>query len=210
MEPGLNAPSSGGASRTGVRPPAPWGFTLIELTFVLLLLAILSAFSIPRFFVITEINLRTSARNLAQTLLQVSAMATNFSTPYVVQYDMDKNRTCFKQADYNAGSGAWSVVFPDDPDREVVADPNARTRCVSLKDGVYFKEVRSLSGTERTYEKGSLPAWFSPRGLTDPMVIVLGDRKGRFYTLFVPRYGGRVTVRSGRLEYREYLREILE
>jgi hypothetical protein len=175
-----------------------------------MLLAILAAFSVPRFFMITEINLRTSARNLAETLLQVSAMATNFSVPYVLQVDLDAHKHCFKQADYTATTGAWSVLFPDDPGAEVLADPHARTRCTSLKEGVYFKEVHTLLGTERTYEKGRLTAWFSPRGVADPLMVVLGDRKGRFYTLFVQRYGGRIDIRSGRWEYKDYLREILE
>lgn len=173
-------------------------------------MAVLASFAVPRFFMITQINLRTSARNLAETLLEVSAMATNFSTPFVVQYDMDKQRYCYKQAVFDTTTGVWTVLFADDTTEELTVDAHARTRCFSLKDGVYFKEIQTLMGTEQTLEKGKLTAWFSPRGVADPLVILLGDRKGRFYTLFVQRYGGRADLRSGRWSYTDYLKEILE
>jgi len=85
-----------------------------------------------------------------------------------------------------------------------------KTRCFSLKDGVYFKEIQPLLGPEKKYEKGKLPEWFSPRGVADPLMILLGDQKGRFYTLFVQRFGGRADLRPERLEYKDYLREVLE
>jgi prepilin-type N-terminal cleavage/methylation domain-containing protein len=192
------------------RPNPPRGITLIELTFVLLLMGVLASFAVPRFFMITEVNLKTSARNLAETLLEVSAMATNYSTPFVIQYDMDKQKYCFKQAQFDLATGAWTVLFPDDSAQEITPDPQAKTRCFSLKDGVYFKEIQPLLGPEKKYEKGKLPEWFSPRGVADPLMILLGDQKGRFFTLFVQRFGGQAELRPGRLEYKDYLREILE
>jgi len=206
----VTLPVTGEIPAKTIRRTGTLGFTLIELTFVLLLMAILASFAVPRFFMITEINLRTSARSLAETLLEVSSMSTNFSTPFVIQYDMDQQKYCYKQAVFNLATGSWSVLFGDESTEEVTTSPQGKTKCFHLKDGVYFKEIHSLLGTEKKFEKGKLPEWFSPRGVADPLVILLGDRKGRFYTLFVQRYGGRVDIRPGRLEYKDYLQEILE
>jgi Tfp pilus assembly protein FimT len=210
LEPAIESPTPFGATTRSARRTAAAGVTLIELTFVLLLMGILASFAVPRFFMISEINLKTSARNLAETLLEVSALATNFSAPFVIQYDMDKQKYCWKQARYDQATGTWTALFTDDTTQEVTGDPYGKTRCTTLKEGVYFKEIQTLLGTERKNEKGKVTEWFSPRGVADPLVILLGDRKGRFYTLFIQRYGGRTEIRSGRWEYKEFLREILE
>lgn len=186
------------------------GLTLIELGIVMLLMAILASFSIPRLFMITEINLRTATRRLAETLQLVASMATNTSRPYVVQYDMDKGRYCYTAARFDAGTGRWIAQFADESVEQVETDILATTKCFELKDGVYFREIEPLRGTEKKQEKGKLSHWYSPRGMTDPLMIRLGDKQGRFYTLILSRYGGGVEIREGRLEYKEYYEDLFE
>lgn len=192
------------------RKTSSQGITLIELTIFLILMGILASFVVPRISMVTEINLKTSARKLAETLLEVASMSTNLSTPFVVQYDLDEKKYCFKQAYFDPTSGMWSVRFADEKVEEVSPDPYTKTRCFNLEEGIYFKDIETLSGTGKKYEKGQIPQWFSPRGVTEPLVIHLADRKGRFFTLFLNRYGGRVDIRNGRWEYRDYLKELTE
>ena len=203
-----------GSHRTDRRPPigrgvAP-GLTLIELGIVMLLMAILASFSIPRLFMVTEINLRTATRHLAETLQLLSSMATNTSRPYVVQYDMDKGKYCYTAARFDAGTGRWVARFEDESIEVVETDTLSTTKCFELKDGVYFREIEPLRGTEEKQEKGKLSHWYSPRGITDPLLIRLGDKQGRFYTLILSRYGGGVEIREGRLEYKQYYEDLLE
>ena len=208
MESRIIPPGSSLHQRT--KKTFPRGITLIELTIFLVLMGILASFVVPRLSMVTEINLKSSARTLAETLLEISALSTNLSTPYVVQYDLDEKKYCYKRAYFDPATGIWSVQFADEKVEEVGPDPYAKTRCFNLKEGVYFKDIETLTGTEKRYEKGLLPQWFSPRGVTEPLVIHLSDRKGRFFTLFLNRYGGKVDIRKGRWEYKEYLKELTE
>ena len=186
------------------------GLTLIELGIVMLLMAILASFSIPRLFMITEINLRTTTRRLAETLPWIASMATSTARPHVIQYDMDKGEYCYTAARFDAATGRWIAQLTDESIEGVGTDTLAETKCFSLKDGVYFREIEPLRGTEPKREKGKLSHWYSPRGITDPLMIRLGDKEGRFYTLILSRYGGGVEVRRGRWEYKEYYEDLFE
>ncbi len=186
------------------------GLTLIELGIVLLLMGILVSFSLPRLFMITEINLRTATRRLSETLQLTSAMATNTSRPYVVQYDMDEGRYCTTAAQFDPGTGRWIAQFADESIEVVTTDTLSETKCFTLKDGVFFREIEPLRGAEEKQVKGKLSHWYSPRGITDPMMIRLGDKQGRFYTLILSRYGGAVELRDGRWEFKDYYEDLFE
>jgi len=186
------------------------GLTLIELTIVLLLMAILASFAIPRLLMVTEVNLRTSTRKLAETLRLVSSMATRHSSPFGIRYDMDKQKYCYTRCRFNPTTGEWVTLFGDESAEVIETDASLKTKCFTLKDGVYFKEIETLSGVEQKQQKGTLTHHYSPRGITDPLLIHLGDKKGRFYTLFLNRYAGRVEIRNGKWTYKDYLQELLE
>jgi type II secretory pathway pseudopilin PulG len=209
LEPGLRGPDrTDGKDATRAKPVQ--GLTLIELGIVMLLMAILASFSIPRLLMITEINLRTSARHLAETLQLIASMATNTSRPYAVQYDMDKGKYCYTAAQFDAATARWVARFADDSTEVLETDTLAKTKCFDLKGGVYFREIETLTGIEKKQEKGKLSHWYSPRGITDPLLIRLGDKQGRFYTLILSPYGGGVEVRKGTLDFKEYYEGLLE
>jgi len=186
------------------------GLTLIELGIVLLVMGIIASFAFPRLQMITEANLRTSARNLSETLGLLSSMAITHSRPYGVLYDLDKQRYCYVAAREDPETGTWQVAFSDDEKVEVVGDPQTATRCFNLKDGVYFKDIETPEGVETKQEKGRLTHLFSPRGIAESLVIHLGDKKGRYYSILLHRYGGRVEVQEGKWAYKDYVQQILQ
>lgn len=186
------------------------GLTLIELSIVLLVMAILAAITFPRIAVLTDINLRTSARRLAETLGLLSSLAISHARPFGVLYDLDEHRYCWSGAREDPDTGEWAVVFSEDEKTEVLGDPLATTRCQALKEGVFFRDIESPEARERVQEKGRLTHVFSPRGTAESLVIHLADRKGRSYSVFLHRYGGRVEVRQGKVSYKEYVQEILD
>lgn len=211
MEPGIAPHEARQRYRFSAKGSASAGLTLIELTIFLVLMGILASFVIPRISMVTEINLRRSARTLGETLLEVSALATNLSTPFAVQYDLDKQKYCYKMMRQDPVSGKWQVLFTDEKTEEMGADPYAKQKCIELGEGVYFKGIETLVGTETLYEKGQIPQYFSPRNITSPPLLIhLGDRKGRFYTIVLNRYGGNPDIRQGKLEYKDYLKELLD
>ncbi len=186
------------------------GFTLLELCIVIILLAIMTTFTVPRLFMITEINLRTSTRKLAETLRLISSKATNSSRPYSIVYDLDKHKYCFAAATFDAGAGQWIAQITDGTGPKNITDAATQSTCVPLKEGVFFKDIEPLTESGQEQQKGQLSTWYSPRGITDPLLIHLGDKQGRFYTLILSRYGGKVEVRQGRLAYKDYIQELLE
>jgi len=178
------------------------GFTLLELCIVIILMAILASFTVPRFYMITEVNLRTSTRRLAQTLRLVSTMATSKARPYLVKLD--------SAGTYDPVLGRNIFHINEEATTQIGGNPATKTKCFQLKDGVYFKDIEPLTESGQLQEKGEMNYAYSPRGITEPMLIRLGDKKGRFYTLILSRYGGSVELRPGRIEYKDYIKELLE
>ena len=211
MEYRIKGPALRQNKRAGPNKKAP-GFTLLELCIVIILMAILATFTVPRFYMITEINLRTSTRRLAETLRLVSTMATSTARPYRVKLDLDKKKYCYTSGTFDPVTGSRIYHFPDDKESSIQfgSDPNIRSKCFQLEEGVYFKDVEPLTESGYRQEKGSLFYEYSPRGVTESLLIRLGDKKGRFYTLIVNRYGGSVELRKGRVEYKDYIKELLE
>lgn len=194
----------------GERAGTEAGLTLIELGIVLLLMAILAGFAVPRLFMLTELNLRTSARKLAESVRLIPVLATNYGRPYTVRYEMDKHRYCYVQERRNPATGEDEAFFPDESTEILEPNPALKTRCFQLEDGVRFKDIEVLDGSEERQEKGTVFQRFLPRAITDPLALRLTDKKGRVYTLFVYRYGGRVDVREGDWTYKELLEELLQ
>jgi type II secretion system protein H len=186
------------------------GLTLIELSIVLLVMAIIVGLAFPRILVITDVNLRTSARRLAETLQLLSSQAIAHGRPFGVLYDLDKQRYCWAGAQEDPETGEWVAVLAEDEKTEILGDPLAATRCQALKDGVYFRDIETPEGAERVQEKGRLTHFFSPRGTAESLVIHLADKKGRNYSVFLHHYGGRVEVRQGKVSYKDYVQQLLE
>lgn len=193
-------------------PPAreEKGLTLIELSIVLLVMATIVGIAFPRILVLTDVNLRTSARRLAETLELLSSRAVAHGRPFGVLYDLDKQRYCWAGAREDPDTGEWVAVFSEDEKTEILGDPLAATRCQALKDGVVFHDIETPEGAERVQEKGRLAHFFSPRGTAESLVIHLADKKGRKYSVFLHHYGGRVEVRQGKVSYKDYVQQLLE
>lgn len=186
------------------------GLTLIELSIVLLVMAILVGIAFPRILAITDVNLRTSARRLAETLEILSSRAVAHGRPFGVLYDLDKQRYCWAGAREDPDTGEWVAVISEDEKTETLGDPLAATRCQALKNGVFFRDIETPEGAERVQGKGRLTHFFSPRGTAESLVIHLADKKGRHYSVFLHHYGGRVEVRQGKVSYKDYVQELLE
>ncbi len=187
--------------------------TLIELTILLLILGIVYSLAMPKLYILTDVNLRTSARRLAQTLRVVQSNAIAHASQYVLRFDIEKGLYGYQRGTEYV-PGRWGFVLREMqlPSERKAKDVKGRDqatfeeRTFRLGEGVFFKDIYDPI-TGKTYEKGEVRTEYSPRGIATPALIHIGDTKSRFYTIAVERYGGRVILRRGNLTYEELYTE---
>jgi prepilin-type N-terminal cleavage/methylation domain-containing protein len=160
------------------------GFTLIELTVVIVVLSVVALLVLPRLPFAREGNLKTSARELAGTLryLQDQAIATK-------QY---------YRLHINLVDGAMKVtrVMPEIEEMEVT--DSALTN-LALREGVEFADL-TTSDLGKVSE-GEVYLDFSPLGSLDFMLFHLKSKeRDSFFTVAVYPGSGRVEVAEGYAE----------
>lgn len=111
------------------------GFTLIELTIVIVILGILAALIIPRFIDFTKKAERAVAKHFYGALkeahvIYLSRLLTDkpWTTPSPAQACVDRNAgyfTDFVSGDEIASPSQRSVIYIDDSMRDILTDPNA-------------------------------------------------------------------------------------
>jgi len=100
-----------GRVRTGVHSKSQGGFSLVELLIVLLIVLIISAFAIPNIMLVAaNVQLRSSAADLAGLMQQARIMAAKDNTTYTIGYSTSSGaRFAFLDANNN---GAWQSPEP--------------------------------------------------------------------------------------------------
>jgi len=157
------------------------GFTLIELSIVILIILIISYFALPRLFRLTGAELSASTRRLAQTTRYLYEEAALRGTVLTLFFDLDQQQ--YWVAHTEEGTG-----FP-------VEDNDILGRRVTLPPGVRITDV-SLPGNGK-FAEGLVPTRFYPEGYADRTVIHLADENGRAYTVRVDPVRGRGEVIEG-------------
>jgi len=173
--------------RTSLRQPTdPGGFTLIELSIVLLVLAIAASFVIPRLRDTDSAALATSAARLATTARLLYEEAAFRQTPMRLNLDLDKQ-------------AYWVTVLRDDPETpEFVPDATLLTRPVALPDAVAFADV--VLPALGTVKEGIVFAQFFPEGWADPLLVHLINRRSEYATMVIEPLTGRTRVGDGYID----------
>jgi len=162
------------------RPTPASGFTLIELSIVLLILGIAVSFLIPRLRNVDNAALTSSAARLATTSRYLYEEAAFRRRPMRLNLDLDKHTY-------------WVTVLNDDPDDpEFVLEDSELARPVSLPGTVTFADV-ALPATGIVNE-GTVFAEFQPEGYVDPLVVHLTNARHEFATLAIDPLTGRTRV----------------
>ncbi len=162
------------------------GFTLIELSVVLLVLAVLLAFVTPRFRNLTEYEIKTSSRRLAGTIRYLFNEAAIRHTHYRVNYDLQK-------AEY------W-VTYLDDT-REFKEDPAILSSRIKLPGSVHFEDIVTQHAG-KVYE-GQTFTQFFPNGWAEETIIHLGDGRERHFSLLIMPLTGKVKIYDRYVEFSE-------
>jgi prepilin-type N-terminal cleavage/methylation domain-containing protein len=192
------------ADRTGgdervVRYPAAngaKGYTLIELSLVILLIGIIIAFALPRLGDLGDSRLKSAARQLAGNIQSTFDEAVYRKQDFDVIYDITQGnyRVIVSPSDEESPVGAEDAVSDEGPKAPVTFKKAA------LPDKVRFKDI-STERVEKATE-GQVTAHFFPEGWAEKTLIHLTDDRKEF-TLIVMPYTGKVKILEGYVEQSE-------
>jgi prepilin-type N-terminal cleavage/methylation domain-containing protein len=160
------------------------GFTLIELSIVVLIIAIVTRIAMPRIRDITAAELSAATRRLSATTRFVYEESALRGVPLVLFFDLDNQE--------------YWVARPEEGGGGLVEDTDLLARRVRLPPDVRVADV-FVPGTG-TLSRGLVPTRFYPEGYADPAVIHLVDDSGHAYTVQIDPVRGRGEVFEG---YRE-------
>jgi len=176
-----------GKGKTRISRAGTWsnrGFTLIELSLVLLIIGILAAFALPKLGDVGEVRLKSSARHLAGTLQSLFDESVSRKKTYALVYDLS--------------AGSYQGVV--ESEQGGVVQAASAVRPVTLPGQVRFKDVTTESELRAT--EGKAVTRFFPEGFSDRTVIHLTDGK-KDYTLILMPYSGKVKILEGYVEVSE-------
>ena len=160
------------------------GFTLIELSIVILIIAIVARFAIPKLRSITGAELTATTRRLANTTRYLYEEAALRGTVLTLYFDLDRQEYWVARSDPETG-------LP-------VEDTEPLAKRVRLPPDVRIADV-VVPGAGKL-SAGLVPTRFYPEGYADRSVIHLGDTEGHAYTLRIDPVRGRAEVFE---EYRD-------
>jgi general secretion pathway protein H len=156
------------------------GFTLLELTVVILILGIAVSFVAPRLRDPDATTLVASANRIATTARYLFDEAAYQRLPMRLNLDLD-HQTYFV-----------TVLGGDPDDPEFVPVDSALAKPTLLPDAVAFRDV--VLPAVGIVTEGLVFAQFSPEGWADPLVVHLRGRSGGEATMAIEPLTGRTRV----------------
>lgn len=162
------------------------GFTLIELSVVLLIVAVFLTFLTPQFRELTEYDIKSSSRRLAGTIRYLFNEAAIRHKHYRLNYDLKKDK--------------YWVTYLDDA-REFKEDPSILSSSVRLPGNIHFEDIMTQH-RGKVYE-GKTFTQFFPNGWVEETIIHLGDTRERHYSLLVMPLTGKVRIYDRYVDFAE-------
>jgi general secretion pathway protein H len=175
------------------------GFTLIELTIVLVIIGFLFAVAGPRIAKgLSGLSLTTSAKKVAAALRYARSQAVNKSQPYSVIFDREHARVVIR------GIPKPVAPFSDSEDQEALSSeeeadetlkpPVNEVKLVAVAEGITFQNI-TIGGRDVTGKTDDVPQIiFFPDGTSQGGEIVLVNNRDRALTVQIDFLTGVVTV----------------
>ena len=159
------------------------GYTLIELSLIILLIGVILVFVLPKLDNIGDTKLRTTARQLAGKIQSLYDESVLKKKPYQIIFDISNRTYTFSQI--------------RDEETSILSDSGQET---SLSDKVYIKDI--VMETEGKITEGKVAIRFYPDGYVEKNTIHLSDGK-KDYTLATAPLTGKVKISEGYVEVSE-------
>jgi prepilin-type N-terminal cleavage/methylation domain-containing protein len=158
------------------------GFTLIELSAVVFVLALIILIGVPLVRSYTDLNLRTDAMRVSSSLRYAFNLS-SFRSDILYRIRID-----FKE-------GRWYVEHLDlkrtnKETTEYIQDSSSSGRGLVLSSGVRFKEVVINGETVSPEVTDTAFVNFFPYGYVPPIVIYLENRTEDVYTITINSFTG--------------------
>jgi general secretion pathway protein H len=154
----------------------PGGFTLIELTIVILLMGFMLSFTLPRIRdVALSDNLKTTVRTLTSTIKALRYQAIKDNQEYFLKFSFASKKFWSDSPNLSEEDRAAAIKNAFSP------PPDVRIIDICLKD-------------DEKYLSGTISISFSRDGYISPSVIHLGSDDGRQFTLSLRPFLGNVDV----------------
>ncbi len=172
-------------SRLCVRKAAK-GFTLIELTIIIVILGVLLSLAIPRLGEIGEANLKRSARHLTGMIRFLRDESQSRKMVYRLRFDAQ-------------GGRYWAEVMTLTSDQAVewIRVQSEMGTEASLSGQTTFRDVQVSGHPDDPYIQ------FTPDGWVENAAIHLQDGAGRDFTLLVNPLMGSTELREGYIEQQQ-------
>ena len=182
---------AGVRSRRGLPLSASAGFTLIELTLVILVIGIVGALVLPRFGgIVDRQQVRRTVNVLRGMVRQLHAKAALTKRIYRLTFDLEEQRVtvCYLE----------SLSTVREGDVACVTESSREMRGYVMPKAVRLLDVVSSSGEK--VREGAAMTHFHPTGLAEPSVVHLQTSDEAHVTLFIEALAGRVKVVHGYAE----------
>jgi prepilin-type N-terminal cleavage/methylation domain-containing protein len=157
------------------------GFTLIELSIVLLIVAILARFAVPQLRSLSSAELTAATRRISNATRYLYEEAALRGTVYSLNLDLDRQQYWVAKLDPETG--------------ELVEDTDLLAQRVSLPPDVRIADVVVPGAGKRA--QGTATTRFYPEGYADRGIIHLMDDAGRATTVRIDPIRGRGEVFDG-------------
>lgn len=161
------------------------GFSLIELTVVVVIIGMTMALTMPRFRQnLLSDHLKSSTRRVAGLITNLSKEAVREHKDYLLYFDLAGDRYWTE----NQGLTAEGRLM-------------AREQAVGLPEDVRLLDIKKKGDELRT--TGEVPIMITKKGYLQPATIHIGSDQGRVFTLYLKTFAGKAEILDGYVEFEE-------
>jgi prepilin-type N-terminal cleavage/methylation domain-containing protein len=161
------------------------GFTLIELTVVIVIIGLTMALTMPRFrSSLLSDHLKASTRRVAILITNLSKEAVREHKDYLLYFDLSGNRY-------------WTENPGMTEEGRLLAKENA----INLPEDVQILDIWKKGDEKRI--TGEIPIMITKKGYIQPATIHLGSDSDRVFTLYLKTFSGKAEILEGYVELEE-------